>query len=548
MHMFCFQCQETGEGKGCRHSGVCGKDDEVANAQDLLVWTLKGLSVLQEELARKGVATEPETARFLAFALFSTVTNVNFDAARVMELVRRGLALKAALLEKHASLLGGFDHPMARWQPASESALRQQAYEVGVLFSSPDEDTRSLRETVIYGLKGIAAYQHHAMILGHDDPALTAFIVKALAATTKDLKIPELLELVLETGRVTILSMALIDRANTATYGEPEPTRIPLGVRGNPGILVSGHDLKDIQEILEQTEGQGIDVYTHSEMLATHYYPALKKHEHLAGNYGNAWWNQDQDFASFNGPIVVTSNCITPVQDAYRDRIFSTGPVAYPGVTHIAEDPATGRKDWSRVIALARACKPPLAVDSGAFLGGFGRAQLAAAAGRLVELVKAGKIKRFVVIGGCDGRDLSRDYYRQVAEQLPADAVILTAGCAKYRFMQCRLGDIEGVPRIIDAGQCNDCYALVTIALKLKEAFGAQDLNALPISFDIPWYDQKSVAVLLALFHLGVKGVRLGPTHPAFLSPAVKAVLEARFDLKRIGTAGDDVAAMMAGR
>lgn len=548
MHMFCFQCQETGEGKGCRHSGVCGKDDEVANAQDLLIWTLKGLSVLQEELGRKGIPTEPETARFLAFSLFSTVTNVNFDAPRVLELVRRGLALKASLLEKHTSLLEGFEHPMARWQPADEDALRRQAYEVGVLFSNPDEDIRSLRETMIYGLKGIAAYQHHAMILGHDDPELTAFIVKALAATTKELAIPELLDLVLETGRVTILSMALIDRANTATYGEPEPTRIPLGVRGNPGILVSGHDLRDIQEILEQTEGQGIDVYTHSEMLATHYYPALRKYGHLAGNYGNAWWNQDRDFASFNGPIVVTSNCITPVQEAYRDRIFGTGPVAYPGVPHIAEDPVTGRKDWSRVIALARTCEPPQAVDAGGFLGGFGRARLTAEAGRIVELVKAGRISRFVVMGGCDGRDLSRDYYRQVAEQLPPDAVILTAGCAKYRFMQCRLGDIDGLPRILDAGQCNDCYTLLVIALKLKEAFGAEDLNALPISFDIPWYDQKSVAVLLALLYLGVKGVRLGPTHPAFLSPAVKAVLESKFDLKRIGTAREDVAAMMAGR
>jgi hydroxylamine reductase len=548
MFMFCFQCQETGEGKGCRHSGVCGKDDEVANGQDLLIWTLKGLAVLQERLTGLGIPPEPGIAPFLAKALFSTVTNVNFDAKRVMELVHQSLELKAGLLEKHAAPLTGFDHPLARWQPASEAALRQQAYEVGVLFSNPDEDTRSLRETVIYAMKGIAAYQYHAMILGHDDPELTPFIVRALAATTRELAIPELLELVLETGRVTILSMALIDRANTATYGEPEITHIPLGVRNNPGILVSGHDLKDMQEILEQTEGAGVDVYTHSEMLATHYYPAFKRFKQLAGNYGNAWWNQDRDFASFNGPIIVTSNCITPVQDAYRNRIFSTGPVAYPGIQHIEEDPATGHKDWSPVIALAKTCPPPQAVDAGEFVGGFGRAQLDAAAGRIAELVKAGKIKRFVVIGGCDGRDLSRDYYRQVAEQLPKDAVILTAGCAKYRFMQSRLGDIEGVPRVIDAGQCNDCYALVTIALKLQAVFGAESLNDLPISFDIPWYDQKSVAVLLALFYLGVKGVRLGPTHPAFLSPAVKALLEDKFDLKRIGTAREDVVAMMAGR
>jgi hydroxylamine reductase len=546
MHMFCFQCQETGEGKGCRHSGVCGKDDEVANQQDLLIWVMKGLAVLQERLNQAGIATGPDVARYFAKSLFSTVTNVNFDADRVLELTRRGLELKAWLLETHKALLAGFDHPMARWLPESESALRQKAYEVGVLFSNPDEDTRSLRETAIYGLKGIAAYQYHAMILGHDDPELTAFIVKAFSATTRELTVPELLELVLETGRVTILSMALIDRANTATYGEPQVTHIPLGVRSNPGILVTGHDLKDMEEILEQTEGTGVDVYTHSEMLASHYYPAFKKFKQLAGNYGNAWWNQDRDFATFNGPIVVTSNCITPVQEAYRNRIFSTGPVAYPGVQHIEED-ADGHKDWSKVIALAKTCPPPQAVDVGEFVGGFGRAQLDLAAGRIAELVKEGKISRFVVIGGCDGRDISRDYYRQVAEQLPKDAVILTAGCAKYRFMQCKLGDIEGVPRVIDAGQCNDCYALLTIALKLKEVFGAESLNDLPISYDIPWYDQKSVAVLLALCHLGVKGVRLGPTHPAFLSPAVKAVLEDAFDLKRIGTAREDVAAMMAG-
>ena len=546
MHMFCFQCQETGEGKGCRHLGVCGKDDETANRQDLLIWILKGLCVLQERLGQRGVAPAPELARFLAKALFSTVTNVNFDPGRVQELVRTALALKRGLLARHAELLADLDDPRALWLPADEAALRQKAYEVGVPFGHPDEDIRSLRETVIYGLKGIAAYQYHAMILGHDDPSLTDFIIKALAATTREMDLAALLDLVLETGKVTIDSMALIDRANTTTYGEPEPTHIPLGVRGNPAILVTGHDLKDLEELLEQTEGIGVDVYTHSEMLAAHTYPAFKRFKHLAGNYGNAWWNQDRDFASFNGPVVVTSNCITPVQPAYRGRIFSTGPVAYPGVPHIEEDPQ-GRKDWSPVIALAKACPPPTAVDTGEFVGGFARATLAAAADRVLELVKAGRIKRFVVIGGCDGRDLSRDYYRQVAESLPGDAMILTAGCAKYRLMACRLGDIDGVPRILDAGQCNDCYALVALALKLKDAVGAESLNDLPISFDIPWYDQKSVAVLLALWHLGVKGVRLGPTHPAFLSPGVKAVLEQRFDLKRIGTAQADAAAMMAG-
>lgn len=547
MNMFCYQCQETGEGKGCRFGGTCGKDEEVANFQDMLIWVLKGLALVQEELSGSGVAADAETGRYFAKALFSTVTNVNFDADRVRELAKEGVRIKGRLLDQLGAKAEGLDADLARWMPRNDEDLRLKAYQVGVLSCNPQEDTRSLRETMIYGLKGIAAYQYHAMILGHDDPELTAFIVKALAATTRELPLSELLALVLETGRMTIQSMALIDRANTATYGEPEPTRIPLGVRENPGILVTGHDLKDIEEILEQSEGQGVDVYTHSEMLATHYYPAFKRFKHLAGNYGNAWWNQDRDFASFNGPIVVTSNCITPVQDSYRNRIFSTGPVAYPGVTHVEEDPVTGRKDWSKVIECAKACAPPVAVDAGEFLGGFGRVKLDEAADRIVELVKSGKIRRFVVIGGCDGRDPSRDYYRQVAERLPKDTVVLSAGCAKYRFMHSNLGEIEGLPRVIDAGQCNDCYALLSIALKLKEALGVKDINDLPISFDIPWYDQKSVAVLLALCYLGVKQVRLGPTHPAFLSSAVKKILEDKFDLRRIGTAESDVEAMMTG-
>ncbi len=546
MHMFCFQCQETGEGRGCRWVGACGKEEDTANYLDLLIHGLKGLAVCYRRLEAAGVFPDRDAELFVSYALFSTVTNVCFDPVRMLALAREAQDRKARLLAEHETLLSSLSHEAVRWLPADEAALKAKAYQVGVLFSNPDEDERSLREMVIYALKGVAAYLYHAMILGHDDQELSRFILRALAATAEQHTLDELLALALETGKMTIRAMAHLETANTRSYGQPRVTSVPLHVRANPAILITGHDLKDMEELLGQTEGTGVDVYTHSEMLPAHYYPAFASRQHLHGNYGNAWWNQDRDFATFNGPIVVTSNCITPVQEAYRNRIFSTGPVAYPGVQHIEED-ADGHKDWSKVIALAKTCPPPQAVDVGEFVGGFGRAQLDLAAGRIAELVKEGKISRFVVIGGCDGRDISRDYYRQVAEQLPKDAVILTAGCAKYRFMQCKLGDIEGVPRVIDAGQCNDCYALLTIALKLKEVFGAESLNDLPISYDIPWYDQKSVAVLLALCHLGVKGVRLGPTHPAFLSPAVKAVLEDAFDLKRIGTAREDVAAMMAG-
>jgi hydroxylamine reductase len=546
MHMFCFQCQETGEGMGCRFFGACGKDEEEANLQDLLIYSLKGLAVIHERLAeRRAVRPERTTDLFVAHALFSTITNVCFDPARTLILVKHALELKRALLAEHAVELADLDDPVARWLPADEAELRAKAYKVGVLFSNPDEDTRSLREMAIYGLKGIAAYLYHAMILGHNDADLSAFILRTLAATTKELPISQLIELTLEVGAFTIRSMSLLDRANTAAYGNPVITSIDLGVRSNPAILITGHDLKDMAELLEQTNGTGVDVYTHSEMLAAHSYPAFKVYPHLAGNYGNAWWNQSDDFATFGGPILVTSNCITPVQDAYRGRIFTTGPAAYPGVPHIAEDPITGAKDFTPLIELARRCPPPKAIDSGTFTSGFGRNQLEQVAPRIVELIQAGKISHFVVIGGCDGRVVARDYYRQLARTLPADTVILTAGCAKYRFMQEPLGTIDGVPRIVDAGQCNDCYALVNIALKLKAALGIEDINALPISYDIPWYDQKAVAVLLALLSLGVRRIRLGPTFPAFFSKHVGDALIERFDLRRISTAPADAEAML---
>jgi hydroxylamine reductase len=547
MYMFCYQCQETGEGSGCRWVGACGKPDDTANYLDLLIFGLKGLAACLTRLRPALILPDRDTELFVANALFATVTNVCFDPDRMLGLAREAHERKARLLHEHGALLGENGPEAMRWLPTDEDDLRAKALKVGVLFSNPDEDERSLKETVVYGLKGIAAYLFHAMILGHDDPEQSAFILDALNATLEPKTLDELLALALETGRWTIRSMAHLEMANTQTYGQPQITSVPLGVRANPAILITGHDLKDLDELLEQTEGTGVDVYTHSEMIPAHYYPAFNRHAQLAGNYGNAWWNQDRDFATFNGPILVTSNCITPVQDSYRERIFTTGPAAYPGVAHIAADPVTGRKDFFPLIELARHCPPPTPIDEGVFVGGFGHQVLESVTGRLLELVRSGAIRHIVVIAGCDGRDPARDYYRQVAERLPHDTVILTAGCAKYRFMQVHAGEIEGIPRIIDAGQCNDCYSLVAIALKLVELTGSADLNALPISFDIPWYDQKSVAVLLALLYLGVRRIRLGPTLPAFLSPRVRALLAERYDIRTIGTPADDIAGMLAG-
>ncbi|MFA5028207.1 MAG: hydroxylamine reductase [Candidatus Methylomirabilota bacterium] len=558
MHMFCFQCQETGEGKACTHGGECGKSEEVANLQDLLIYTLKGIGILSDALIGAGSAVDRTIGMFVCDALFTTVTNVNFDPDRLHTLIARGLEIKRGLRARAAetfknspgspSIPDGspLEADCVVWDSTDRAAIVTKSYQVGVL-STPDEDIRSLREMITYALKGMAAYTYHANILGYFDDAILAFIYRALAAVSREEALGELVALALEAGKVNIDAMALLDTANNETYGQTRVSTVPLGVRRNPGILISGHDLKDIEDLLTQTDGTGVDVYTHSEMIAAHYYPKLKQFSHLAGNYGNAWWNQEEDFATFNGPIIVTSNCITPVQPSYAGRIFTTGPAAYPGVRHIWRD-ERAQIDFGEVIALAKTCPPPTQIDTQIFTGGFGWRQLAEAAPKIVELVKSGRIRRFIVIAGCDGRDRSRVYYREVAERLPNDTIILTAGCAKYPFMKLNLGEIEGIPRIIDAGQCNDCYSLVRIALSLMEVFAAKSINDLPISFDIAWYDQKAVAVLLSLLYLGVKGIRLGPTLPGFLSPKVRAMLVEKYAIRLIGTSEGDVEAMMAGR
>lgn len=551
MHMFCFQCQETGEGKGCTHTGECGKSEEAANLQDVLIYTLKGIGILNDALLRAGGAIDRKIGMFVCHALFTTVTNTNFDPDRLHGVIAGALAVKREIRKRYAESLKGsggvysVEDEHAVWDASDRAEVVQKAYEVGVL-STTDEDIRSLREMITYALKGMAAYTYHANILGYFDGSILAFIYRALTAVSREHTLGELVTLALQAGKVNIDAMALLDTANNETFGRSSVSKVPLGVRKNPGILISGHDLKDIEDLLLQTDGTGVDVYTHSEMIAAHYYPKLKKFSHLAGNYGNAWWNQDEDFVKFNGPIVVTSNCITPVQPEYAARIFTTGPAAYPGVRHILRDDAE-KIDFGEVIALAKRLPPPTQIDDQIFTGGFGWRQLAEAAPKIIELVRSGKIKRFIVIAGCDGRDRARIYYREVAEQLPADAIILTAGCAKYPFMKLDLGDIDGIPRIIDAGQCNDCYSLVKIAMLLMDAFGVKSINELPISFDIAWYDQKAVAVLLSLLHLGVTGIRLGPTLPGFLSPRVRALLVETFALRPITTSEADARAMMAG-
>ncbi|MGI5865672.1 MAG: hydroxylamine reductase [Myxococcales bacterium] len=542
MSMFCFQCQEASKGTGCTVKGVCGKQPTTSRLMDLLIFNLEGISVLEEKAsARREV--DPEVGRFLLEGLFATITNVNFDDARISALVERALTYKKKLLDEVGND-GGLPEA-ATWFGGPET-FAAKAESVGIL-AEANEDIRSLKELMMYGLKGVAAYADHAAVLGFEDAGIYRFTVKALAAMTKDLSADELTGLVMQTGEVAVTTMALLDKANTSTYGQPEITKVNIGVRSNPGILISGHDLRDMAELLEQTAGTGVDVYTHGEMLPAHYYPAFKKYPHFAGNYGGAWWKQDKEFASFNGPILMTTNCLVPVKDSYKDRIFTTGLVGYPGVKHIADRKPGGQKDFSEIIALAKTCPPPTEIEQGEIVGGFAHQQVLALADKVVEAVKSGAIKRFVVMAGCDGRMKSREYFTEVAQELPKDAVILTAGCAKYRYNKLPLGDIGGIPRVLDAGQCNDSYSLAVIALKLKEVFGLKDINELPLSFDIGWYEQKAVAVLLALLHLGVKNIRLGPTLPAFLSPNVAKVLVEKFDIKPITTVKEDVQAMMAG-
>jgi len=541
MHMFCFQCQETSERRGCTSGGVCGKSEETANYQDLLIYVLKGLG-----LAARTAKVDGEITGFVFEALYATITNTNFDLDRIIAYIQRGVDLKRRLLEQVPADERAKLPEQARWDDATPDRMHGMAYSVGVL-QTEDEDVRSLRELTTYALKGVGAWATHARILGKDDPKIGAFALEALATLAEETSLEKLLALALETGGIIAQTMALLDRANAAAFGEPRATKFSLGVRDRPGILVSGHDLKDIEELLQQTEGTGVDVYTNGEMIAAHYYPKLQAHSHLAGNYGGAWWRQDVEFESFQGPILMTSNCIIPVVDAYRARIFTTGAAGYPGVPHLEKRRTDGSKDFSALIALAKQCPAPQPIDRMERMGGFSHGTLMANAPKLLELVRIGKLKRLIVIGGCDGRDLLREYYRLVAEKLPRDTIILTAGCTKYMFFKLDLGEIEGIPRVLDAGQCNDCYSLVAFALELQKVLGLKDPNELPLSINVAWYDQKAVSALLALLHLGFKGFRLGPTLPAFLSPKVRDILATSYGMKLMGEAGADVAAMMQG-
>ena len=551
--MFCFQCQEAAKNKGCTVKGVCGKPEDTANLQDLLIHVLKGIAVYGERLKEFKVL-DKETSLFAAKGLFATITNANWDNDRFVAMIRDGLKrrdrLRDMFLAAYKDKSGkDFDEPLhdsATWFSDDVAEFEKRAKSVGIL-AAENEDVRSLRELLIIGLKGIAAYADHAAVLGFEKDEIYEFIMEALSSTTKDLQVDDMIGLVMKAGETAVSTMALLDEANTSAYGHPEITEVDIGVRDNPGILISGHDLKDMEELLKQTEGTGIDVYTHGEMLPANYYPAFKKSGHFAGNYGGSWWHQNKEFESFNGPILLTTNCLVPLRkdNTYLDRLFTTNEVGYPGAKHIADRAAGGAKDFSKIIELAKKCGSPTEIETGKIVGGFAHNQVLALADKVVDAVKSGAIKRFVVMAGCDGRHKSRSYYTEVAENLPKDTVILTAGCAKYRYNKLNLGDIGGIPRVLDAGQCNDSYSLAVIALKLKEVFDLDDINDLPISYDIAWYEQKAVTVLLALLFLGVKGIRLGPTLPAFLSPAVANVLVEKFDIKPIGTVETDIAAMM---
>jgi hydroxylamine reductase len=544
--MFCFQCQETVKNQGCTVKGVCGKPEETSALQDIMLYVCKGIAVYAVKL------NPPDKAvgRFVCEALFTTITNAAWDDGRIIEKIQEGLRVRNDVRAKAASAISGSLPDCATWTPQNKEEIMAKALSDEVrLTDAPNEDVRSLRSLLIFGVKGIAAYADHAAVLGYEKDDIYAFIIEALASTTRDLSVDAMIALVMKAGEAAVNTMALLDEANTKTYGHPEITEVDLGVRENPGILISGHDLKDMEELLKQTEGTGVDVYTHGEMLPANCYPAFKKYSHFVGNYGSSWWHQNEDFETFNGPILLTTNCLIPVkkENTYLARLFTTGIVNYPGAKHIAGREAGGEKDFSGMIALAKTCKPPQQIETGKIVGGFAHNQVLALADKVIAAVKSGAIKRFVVMAGCDGRQKSRSYFTEVAEALPKDTVILTAGCAKYRYNKLALGDIGGIPRVLDAGQCNDSYSLAVIALKLKEVFGLNDINELPISYDIAWYEQKAVAVLLALLYLGVKGIRLGPTLPAFLSPAVAKVLVEKFDIKPIGSVSDDVAAMMNG-
>lgn len=564
--MFCFQCQETAGCTGCTKFGVCGKSPDLARMQDLLVYVTKGLSEITTRLRKEGQKVDDTVNNLITINLFTTITNANFDDAIFYERVKETLKIKEELTLKLKDKSGLSE--AALWNADSndkiddkvgalaklknailgsgkedvdiDKILDEKSTKVGVL-ATKDEDIRSLRELIIYGLKGLSAYMKHANALGYDNEEVNAFMQSTLAKTLDDnLSVDELIALTLETGKVGVDGMALLDAANTGTYGHPEITKVNIGVRKNPGILVSGHDLKDLELLLKQTEGTGVDVYTHSEMLPAHYYPAFKKYSHFAGNYGNAWWKQKEEFESFNGPILMTTNCIVPPKASYKDRLYTTGAAGFAGCTHI-KGINEADKDFSVIIEHAKKCSAPIEIETGEIIGGFAHNQVFALADKVVEAVKTGAIKKFFVMAGCDGRAKSRDYYTDFAKALPRDTVILTAGCAKYKYNKLNLGDINGIPRVLDAGQCNDSYSLALIALKLKEVFELQDINELPIAFNIAWYEQKAVIVLLSLLYLGVKNIHLGPTLPAFLSPNVAKVLVENFGIGGITNVEDDL-------
>ena len=534
--MFCYQCQETAGCKGCTMSGICGKKPDVAAMQDLLVYVTKGISAITTALRQEGKQVSAKINHLITLNLFTTITNANFDKESIESRIRATLTEKEVLLKQVTNLT--VLPEAAKWNGAEN--WEEKARTVGVL-STENEDIRSLRELITYGLKGLSAYSKHANVLLEDNDEVDAFLQKALAATLNDnLSVEDLIALTMETGKYGVSGMAMLDKANTDSYGTPEITKVNIGVRKTPGILVSGHDLRDLEMLLEQTQGTGVDVYTHSEMLPAHYYPAFKKYPNFVGNYGNAWWKQKEEFESFNGPILMTTNCIVPPKDSYKNRLYTTGAAGYPGCTHIPGEIGE-QKNFSAIIEHAKKCVAPSEIETGEIIGGFAHAQVLALADKVVEAVKSGAIKKFVVMAGCDGRAKSRDYYTEFAKALPKDAVILTAGCAKYKYNKLSLGDINGIPRILDAGQCNDSYSLAVIALKLKEVFGLDDINDLPIIYNIAWYEQKAVIVLLALLYLGVKNIHLGPTLPAFLSPNVAKVLVENFGITGIGTVEDDM-------
>jgi hydroxylamine reductase len=536
--MFCYQCQETAGCTGCTKVGVCGKSPDIARMQDLLIYTTKGLSEVTTRLRAEGTKVGGDVNHLITLNLFTTITNANFDDKVFYDRVKMTLKVKNDLLEKLNNKENLSD--AALWDSKDESEFDTKSKTVGVL-ATTNEDVRSLRELITYGLKGMSAYVKHANVLGFDEEEINAFMQSSLAKLLDDtLTVDELVALTLETGKFGVNGMALLDNANTTTYGNPEITKVNIGVGKNPGILVSGHDLKDLERLLEQTQGTGVDVYTHSEMLPAHYYPAFKKYSNFIGNYGNAWWKQKEEFESFNGPILMTTNCIVPPKDSYKDRVYTTGAAGFVGCKHIAGE--TGdKKDFSQIIEHAKKCQAPTEIETGEIVGGFAHNQVFALADKVVDAVKTGAIKKFFVMAGCDGRAKSRNYYTDFANALPKDTVILTAGCAKYRYNKLELGDIGGIPRVLDAGQCNDSYSLALIALKLKEVFELNDINELPIAFNIAWYEQKAVIVLLSLLYLGVKNIHLGPTLPAFLSPNVASVLVENFGIAGITTVEDDM-------